>query len=115
MSSEFEVALAVTASTSSEPNMAQEIAAVLERADIEPPSYVILELEKLYHRHEFRRMGEALHRLLSALERTPAGKALARAILGDGGKSLQEDAAEVGTSKQNLHHHVQTTRSRLPI
>lgn len=54
---------------------------------------------------------EALRQLVikldgTAIFRTAPGAALRRAILGHGGRSLEQDAAEVGVSKQGLHKHL---------
>ena len=49
----------------------------------------------------------------SALDKTPVWRAFRRVIIGDNGRSLEQDAVLCRCSKQNLCHHEKTTTARL--
>lgn len=63
--------------------------------------------------HSTQLAAEFVRRLLLSLEKTPAAAVLQRAILGADGRSLADDAAEVGVSKQALAAAENRLKARL--
>ena len=109
---EYDVALDQTPCPERELSGGEEIENVLDDAGILPLPELVQRLDSLIDARASRRAGEALRLILRSLGATPGGRALERALLGDG-KSLAADAAEVGCTRQNLHHHVKTIRRKL--
>ena len=72
-------------------------------------------LEKHAEQLALDRMADVLRSIARRLDRTPAGRALERVLLGDGGQSLADDAEQVGCSKQLLQHHEKRIRDKLNI
>jgi len=110
---EFEIALEQTPAPDPELNDCEQIAAVLEDGGILALPEIVHRLDALIDARAHRRAGEALRQILRTLTGTPAGRALERVVLGDGGRSLADDAKEVKCTRQNLHHHVKTIRRKL--
>lgn len=110
---EFEIALEQTPAPVVELNDCEQIAAVLEDAGILALPEIVHQLDALIDNRAQRRAGEALRSILRSISGTPAGRALERVILGDDGRSLADDAAEVGCTKQNMHHHVDSIGRKL--
>ena len=111
--SQFEVALDQTPAPMPEPSEAEQIADTLAEYGIEPTTAQVVAVERLVHRLAFRLASEGWRRLLRSLGQRPVNRALERVILGDGGKSLADDAGEVGCSKQNLDYHIKRLQKRL--
>lgn len=112
--SEFEIACEQTPAPVPEwANVAERIEAILNEANIYPPPATILQLESLVESESLKLAGEHVRHTIRSLERTPAARALERVILGDNGRSLADDATEVGCTKQNLHKHVLAIRRKL--
>ena len=61
-----------------------------------------------------RRASDALGALLIRLDGTAAGVALRRALLGDGGLSLRDEAERIGCSHVTIFKHEAKIRQRLP-
>ena len=111
--SEYLVALEQVGASPPEPSEAEMIVGVLEDNGVPASPELVRQLERLISRCSFRLASEGWRRLLRSLGKRPANRALERVILGDGGKSLADDAGEVGCSKQNLDYHIKRLQKRL--
>lgn len=49
----------------------------------------------------------------SSFDKTPSGRAFRRCVIGDGGRSLADDAGECRCSAPAIHHHCKSIASRL--
>ena len=106
-------ALAAPAITAAADSELGELEDLLREAGINPRPELLARLDVLLNRIAFTRCAEALRHIVRSLERSPAGIALERALLGTAGRSLADDAKEVGCSRQNIHHHEKSAQRRL--
>ena len=90
-----------------------ELEDALRESGINPRPELLARLDGLLNRIAFTRCAEALRHVVRALESTPAGKALERALLGNDGRSLADDAKAVRCTRQNLHAHEKKVAGRL--
>lgn len=89
----------------------QQIEDVLSGFSVTPET--VDKLERLLDRIAFTRAGECLRHVVRCLANSPAGRALERTLLGSDGRSLADDAAELGCTRQNLHKHERKAKEKL--
>lgn len=84
-----------------------------ELAELGVPEHSIPQVEALIFTREIAAGAEAIRRIARSLGRTPAGKALELALLGQDGLSFEDHAREVGADRSNLAKAVGRVRARL--
>ena len=90
-----------------------ELEDLLRECGVRPSPELLDKLDVLLNRIAFTRAAEALRHVVRSLAATPAGRALERALLGNDGRSLADDAREVACTRQNLHKHEKKVAGRL--
>jgi hypothetical protein len=111
--SEFDVAIETTATPELPRSDREQLEDLFLEHNVFPTQSLIEQLDRLIDEKAIERGGEVIRATLRKITGTPAGRALERVVLGDGGKSLEDDAKEVGCTRQNLHKQVKAIRRRL--
>lgn len=77
-----------------------------------PPS-CIDEIHVILEREAIRRTVDEIQRLVLSLGKSPTARALERVLLGDRGRSLADDAEDLGCTKQTVAARERAVRSKL--
>lgn len=97
------------------PDLAARIEDVLLDHGFSVPPECLMELEEVVEDHSFQLAGSFVRNLILSLGKSPAAIALARALLGTDGQSLEQDSLAAGCSKQNLHRKETAMRRKLGV
>lgn len=92
----------------------EELEELILRAGGRPTPDILTELDEAVDELAIHRAAEVIRQVARSLEKTTAGRALERALLG-ADQSLEADARELEVSKQALHKHQNAIERRLRL